>query len=309
MQRASSRSLFRVVLYLALIVGARTYADSLGSLNGAIATDGTPATVTITCGSVTKTMQTTPGGGFSFTGLPEGTCTLKVSASGFSSKTQSITLKGAQTVKVSLSAVVQKEDEEKEKQVADKRTASETAKAEPKMERRQGPPPPPMTIAPSPSRAVAPGQPMMKKPMGGGYAIQQNRPQPIQQDRPGNTEAYDKIDDNPFHTVAANPLSTFSVDVDTASYANVRRFLEQNSMPPKDSVRIEEMINYFTYDYAAPNKGEPFSITSNVTQSPWNSNMKLVRVGIKTQPIMASALDFASASAHCLASCSARPLS
>jgi hypothetical protein len=64
-----------------------------------------------------------------------------------------------------------------------------------------------------------------------------------------NTEAYDRIYDNPFLQVTHNPLSTFSIDVDTASYANVRRFLNQGQLPPKDAVRIEELINYFTYDY------------------------------------------------------------
>ena len=64
-----------------------------------------------------------------------------------------------------------------------------------------------------------------------------------------NTEAYDKIDDNGWFTVAQKPLSTFSTDVDTASYANVRRFLNKGTLPPKDAVRIEELINYFSYDY------------------------------------------------------------
>jgi hypothetical protein len=64
-----------------------------------------------------------------------------------------------------------------------------------------------------------------------------------------NTEAYDYIADNPFHRVRDHPLSTFSIDVDTASYANVRRFLDQDQLPPKDAVRIEELLNYFTYDY------------------------------------------------------------
>ncbi|HEY4181205.1 MAG TPA: von Willebrand factor type A domain-containing protein [Kofleriaceae bacterium] len=290
MQRASAKSLFRAVLFVALMCGARTYAGSLGSVAGAIATDGTPATVTITCGGVTKTMRTTPGGGFSFTGLPEGACTLQVSASGFSSTTKAITLKGAMSIKVALTATapVAKTDTREDKP-AEKRKMPEAspAKAEPKMAKESRMPAPPPAVMPSPS---APS-PSMYRPATGasnGYAIQQNARQPIDPDRPKNTESYDKIDDNPFHTVAANPLSTFSVDVDTASYANVRRFLEQGTLPPKDSVRIEEMINYFTYDYGAPNKGEPFSITSNVTQSPWNANMKLVRVGIKTQPIEAS---------------------
>ena len=67
-----------------------------------------------------------------------------------------------------------------------------------------------------------------------------------------NTEAYDRIDDNPFLAARDNPLSTFSIDVDTASYANVRRFLREEHLPPPDAVRIEEMVNYFPYDYPPP---------------------------------------------------------
>jgi hypothetical protein len=79
-----------------------------------------------------------------------------------------------------------------------------------------------------------------------------------------NTESYDRIDDNPFDAVSAKPLSTFSIDVDTASYANTRRFLRGGVLPPRDAVRVEELINYFRYDYPAPAKGSPFSITTEV---------------------------------------------
>src|SRR5262245_29134017 len=73
-----------------------------------------------------------------------------------------------------------------------------------------------------------------------------------------NTEAYDRIVDNAFLNAAQSPLSTFSIDVDTASYSNVRRFLQQGQLPPKDAVRIEEMINYFPYGYAPPTSDLPF---------------------------------------------------
>ena len=79
-----------------------------------------------------------------------------------------------------------------------------------------------------------------------------------------NTEAYDRIRDNPFLAVATNPLSTFSIDVDTASYANVRRFLTSGQLPPRDAVRIEELINYFRYDYPQPAGADPFSVTTEV---------------------------------------------
>ena len=104
-------------------------------------------------------------------------------------------------------------------------------------------------------------------------------------DVPHDTESYSRIDDNPFDTVSAHPLSTFSIDVDTASYANSRRFIREGGLPPKDAVRVEEMINYFRYDYPAPAANVPFSITTEVSPSPWNSAYRLVRIGLATKPI------------------------
>jgi hypothetical protein len=96
-----------------------------------------------------------------------------------------------------------------------------------------------------------------------------------------NTESYDHISENVFLATAGNPLSTFSIDVDRASYSNIRRFITNGQRPPIDAVRIEEMINYFTYDYAEPSGHDPFSITTEVTAAPWNSLHKLVRIGIQ----------------------------
>ncbi|MBF0121774.1 MAG: VWA domain-containing protein [Candidatus Omnitrophica bacterium] len=101
------------------------------------------------------------------------------------------------------------------------------------------------------------------------------------QNAPGNTEEYSKIEDNPFKMTMAEGLSTFSVDVDTASYSNMRRFLTQNQMPPKDAVRIEEMVNYFSYDYPQPKEGEPFSITTDLATAPWNVAHQILRIGLK----------------------------
>jgi Ca-activated chloride channel homolog len=102
-----------------------------------------------------------------------------------------------------------------------------------------------------------------------------------------HTEAYDKIVDNPFHRTASEPLSTFSIDVDTASYANVRRFLAQNMLPPKDAVRIEEMLNYFAYHDAPPSNASehPFAVHVEVADCPWNAQHRLARIGIAARPI------------------------
>ncbi|HEX8905072.1 MAG TPA: von Willebrand factor type A domain-containing protein, partial [Longimicrobiaceae bacterium] len=96
-----------------------------------------------------------------------------------------------------------------------------------------------------------------------------------------NTENYAAIEENPFLAVRANPLSTFSIDVDRASYANVRRFLRAGQLPPKDAVRIEELLNYFHYDYADPTGEHPFAVHAEVGACPWNAQHRLVRVGLQ----------------------------
>ncbi|MHC4458196.1 MAG: vWA domain-containing protein [Planctomycetota bacterium] len=96
-----------------------------------------------------------------------------------------------------------------------------------------------------------------------------------------NTEEYDRIYENRFKDAAQNPLSTFSIDVDTASYSNLRRFIRDSRMPPKDAVRIEEMINYFNYSYPQPNGEHPFSIETEISQCPWNRENKLVHIGLQ----------------------------
>lgn len=100
-----------------------------------------------------------------------------------------------------------------------------------------------------------------------------------------NTEEYNQIIENGYKSVAANPLSTFSVDVDTASYANVRRMIEYGQNINPDAVRIEEFINYFDYDYPEPTTDDPFSVTTELSDCPWNSEAKLLLVGLKAEDI------------------------
>ncbi|WP_339437361.1 VWA domain-containing protein [Pseudomonas sp. EL_65y_Pfl1_R32] len=94
-------------------------------------------------------------------------------------------------------------------------------------------------------------------------------------------EQYENLPDNPVHRVAETPVSTFSADVDTGSYANVRRFLNQGSLPPEGAVRLEEMVNYFPYSYALPTDGSPFGVTTEVAATPWNPRTQLLRIGLK----------------------------
>ena len=96
-----------------------------------------------------------------------------------------------------------------------------------------------------------------------------------------NTEEYTKLDDNIFRDPRNHPRSTFSIDVDAASYANIRRFLDQGRMPYPDAVRIEEMINYFDYQYKAPKGQHPFSVNTEVSFAPWQPEHLLVHIGLQ----------------------------
>lgn len=100
-----------------------------------------------------------------------------------------------------------------------------------------------------------------------------------------NNEDYAEISENGFKDPFKDPLSTFSIDVDAASYSNVRRFLNLGQMPPKDAVRIEEMVNYFDYDYKQPTGNDPFSINTELAASPWNKDHKLVHIGLQGKDI------------------------
>jgi Ca-activated chloride channel homolog len=106
-----------------------------------------------------------------------------------------------------------------------------------------------------------------------------------QQDEASNTERYGHIIENPFREVTKNPLSTFSIDVDTAAYSNMRRYITSGSLPPPDAVRIEELINYFNYNYPPPSGDDPFSADIEIAPAPWNDKHRLVRIGLRGKAI------------------------
>ncbi|MEC4984545.1 MAG: VWA domain-containing protein [Oscillatoria sp. PMC 1068.18] len=111
------------------------------------------------------------------------------------------------------------------------------------------------------------------------FSIQQDTAESV------NQESYETITDNNFQVAASQPLSTFAIDVDTAAYTNVRRFLNNGQLPPRNAVRIEELINYFAYEYPQPTGKDPFSITTEVSTAPWQPKHKLVRIGLQGKQI------------------------
>ncbi len=143
------------------------------------------------------------------------------------------------------------------------------------------PPPPPVSM---PSPMALPGNDASKAAAGearvapAGGTIGRYYPAPVQESR----EQYDGKQVAGIKAVADAPVSTFSVDVDTGAYANVRRFLNQGQKPPESAVRTEEMINYFRYDYPLPkDRDQPFSITTDMAITPWNADTRLLRVGLR----------------------------
>ena len=139
------------------------------------------------------------------------------------------------------------------------------------------PPPPP----PAPPPPVAAMESRAK------YGMMAGAPAPVMVvPAPEFRDQYEDVDPNPVKLVSEEPVSTFSIDVDTASYANVRRFLEDGVLPPKDAVRIEELINYFDYTYPQPAEGEaPFSTQVNVMPSPFAERRELMQIGIQGRDI------------------------
>ncbi len=132
-----------------------------------------------------------------------------------------------------------------------------------------------------PTAASAPPPPAPMKPTA-GYVVMQSPGIVAMPAEPANTERYAAHDDNPVHRTREQPVSTFSIDVDTGSYSNVRRMLRDGVRPPADAVRAEEFINYFDYRHPAPtNRDTPFRVTTELAPAPWNSARQVLMIGIK----------------------------
>jgi Ca-activated chloride channel family protein len=209
-------------------------------------------------GLPTLTRVTDVSGAFIFHNVQSGTYDLRVTLTGFSPHRARVAVKADATVNVNVvlrvAGVAETVAVQAEAPMIDSRSASRST-----------------TLRADGLLATSPPPGVRAMPYGGLVDF--------------NTEAYDHIAENAFHHVIADPLSTFSIDVDTASYANVRRFLNSGALPPPDAVRIEELINYFRFEYAHPPNDQPFSVTTEIAPCPWNKAHTLALVGLQARPV------------------------
>lgn len=148
------------------------------------------------------------------------------------------------------------------------------------------------------SRPMLPAPPVLSTPAAPAPAValaapmhMHERLMPMPPSPPTeNRETYQTLSDNPIVQAAEQPVSTFSIDVDTGSYSNVRRFLNAGTLPPVDAVRVEELINYFRYDDPAPTDGTPFAVRTELAPTPWNTDTLLLRIGVAGREVPTAAL-------------------
>jgi Ca-activated chloride channel family protein len=247
-----------VVFVVATFVWGTAAQSERGSLTGTIkdvSGAAVPGATVEAAGPMTATTLTDALGTFRFVNLIPGDYTVTATLAGFSKTTTQATVTARAETKLALALQVGSLAE----------TITVTGHT-------------PTVDVQSTKRLVqvAPGSPWMLTFAGASRADFDGRAR-----RRHNTESYEHLDENGFKHVAADPLSTFSVDVDTASYANVRRFLNEGRLPEAGAVRIEELVNYFRLPYAAPDGDEPFAITTELAECPWNPKHRLALIGIQ----------------------------
>jgi Ca-activated chloride channel homolog len=227
----------------------------------------------VNAGRVVASTVSVADGTFRFADVGAGSYEVRVTLNGFRQSRVAVTVGTASPAPLSIKLLVGSTNESIDVVSESKFKSADAAKAIP--------PPPPASVAPMPAQREArisgvpnsvAGGAVGGLASGGGGLYQQ----------PG-TATYAAIDENTFRRVVDHPLSTFSIDVDTASYANVRRFLNEGHLPPADAVRVEELINYFHFDYPDSIEGAPFGVTTELAPCPWNANHKLALVGLQAR--------------------------
>jgi Ca-activated chloride channel homolog len=247
------RAVFVSVLAAAVLVGGVAYSSSLGRIVGTVVDSSGAAlpgaTLTLALPVGIRTALSDAKGEFHFEGVPPGKHRIQAELTGFTPTTLYIAVQSGGTTRANLRLEV------------GAMTETVTVHAAPYIQSHSS----------AQALALSPGRPP-RIPYAPGM----------------NTEAYKRIDDGNLQTVADHPFTTVSIDVDTASYANVRRFLlDEDALPPPDAVRIEEMLNYFRYRYPQPEGDHPLAVTSEVARCPWADDRLLVRVGLQAREVPA----------------------
>ena len=248
------------------------------SLRGSVVDPaGTPlpgATVELLSGAhVLATVSSGSDGAFSFANLTAGSYELRVTLRGFRQTRATISIGAAAPPALLLKLQIGNESDVVEETVPAAKAQMPGGVAGGVVGGVAGGVP-----APAPQTLASPG---VSRGYGGGYGGGVANQIVIG----GDTATYASIDENRFRRVEDAPLSTFSIDVDTASYANVRRFLNEGQLPPADAVRVEELINYFHFDYPDSTQGAPFGITTEIAACPWNARHRLALIGLQAKRI------------------------
>ena len=218
-------------------------------------------------GFVQFATSTDTQGGFAFDNVPPSNYLVRAILRGFATAEQALTVGSVRVPAIRLTLAASPGQTE----------------ARGRIERNPPAPPPPPARSPqaAPAEAAKSVDSLRAYPRAGNAASGSV----MMPSAPFNTESYARIDDNRFHRVTEQPLSTFSIDVDTASYANVRRFLNEGRLPPADAVRTEELINYFRFAYPDPKRNAPFSVTTEIAACPWNPRHRLALVGLQAKKL------------------------
>jgi len=224
-------------------------------------------------GRLEATTTSDKDGKFQFADVLSGALRVRAELTGYPSFSKDIQVpSGAGTIRLPI--VLARPGEEMSKAADAQRT--ETRESQASQAVAAAPPPPPAT-------AAAAGQRIDSLGVGAGRGGYINESVPPIYWPPSSTESYAHISANRFQSARENPLSTFGADVDTASYSNIRRFLSTGQLPPRDAVRVEELINYFRFDYPQPSGAHPISLTTEIGDCPWAPSHKLVLIGARAK--------------------------
>ena len=265
-------AMLAITLFAVLSIAAGT-----GRIVGRVvdaATQGPVVGATVLVEGTTLRTRTGADGAYTILNVPAGAYVIRVESANVLAVKQRITVIAGLTVTADFKMTMLHAPEVD----VHKRTRPENAQSELKDEGRGDR----TNASPAPTDALK-----MQSQYPGSVSTMQPQAcyeRPVTNAWPGS-ESYDTIDENRWLSTLDKPLSTFSVDVDAASYGNVRRFLTEGTLPPADAVRIEELVNYFDYDYPDPRGRHPFSITTEVAECPWNTQHKLVHVGLQGQRV------------------------